>query len=304
MPKIVYEEKRFSKKSLVMIAHADAIIEEYARQGYDLTVRQLYYQFVSRDLLANNEKSYKSLINLVSDARRAGLIDWDRIVDRTRFVRGPQMWEQPADIVDDCAYTYDVDWWAEQHSRVEVWIEKDALVGVLQNACREWHCPYFSCRGYVSDSEIWGSAQRMMATCHKGQGVIVLHLGDHDPSGIDMSRDIEERLRMFSRCNSDSIEVRRIALTMDQVEEVQPPPNPAKTTDSRFKDYQEKYGDESWELDALDPTYISKLIAAEMRTVIDEAAWKRAEDLRDEGRKELATVAASMRGEEPPNEEE
>lgn len=293
MPLIQYETDKIKGKNRQVVDQANDIIREYSVQGYDLTLRQLYYQFVARDLLANNMKSYKRLGKIISDARRMGLIDWDYIVDRTRFVRGPQSWSSPAEIVESCAAQYDVDWWADQDSRVEVWIEKDALVGVLQTACAPWHCPYFSCRGYVSDSEIWASAQRMSSIARKGQTTIVLHLGDHDPSGVDMSRDIEERLLLFAS-RKDSIEVRRVALTMPQIEEVEPPPNPAKTTDSRFRQYAAKYGDESWELDALDPTYISKLIAAEMGKVINKKHWKRAEEQRDAGRAELAKVAENF----------
>lgn len=292
---IQYAAKRFTADTLAVIASANAIIDEYAGQGYDLTLRQLYYQFVSRDLLANNDKNYKRLGNIISDARRAGLVDWDRIVDRTRFIRSPRMWDSPASIVEACAQQFDVDWWAEQSVRVEVWIEKDALVGVLETACAPWHCPYFSCRGYVSDSEIWASAQRMEQVAKRGkQRTVVLHLGDHDPSGCDMSRDIQERLWMFSGCGRREIEVRRVALTMPQIEEVKPPPNPAKATDSRFEEYREKYGDESWELDALDPTYIGNLIAREMTALIKTPAWERAKQARDAGRARLVELADSM----------
>lgn len=296
MATIQYIKKRFSGESKAIVDHANVIIEEYAAQGYDLTLRQLYYQFVSRDLLANNDKSYKRLGNIISDARRAGLVDWDRIVDRTRFIRNPAQWDSPSSMVSACADQYDVDWWEMQLTRPEVWIEKDALVGVLETACEPWHCSYFSCRGYVSDSEIWSSAQRMSKNFRdNGQSTVVFHLGDHDPSGIDMSRDIEDRLRLF--CDPEAVQdvaVKRIALTMVQVKEVDPPPNPAKITDARFISYQELYGDESWELDALDPTYIGNLIAKHMDTLIDVDEWMEAEKRRDGGRERLREIADSM----------
>ena len=102
-----------------------------------------------------------------------------------------------------------------------------------------------------------------------GQKIVILHLGDHDPSGIDMSRDIRDRLKIFGV----KVEFERLALNMDQVTEYNPPPNPAKVTDSRFKGYQDLYGDESWELDALDPAVLVSLIQDNIADYRDEAAW-------------------------------
>lgn len=289
MPLIEYVTKRFSAEHRQVIDQANQIINEYARQGYDLTLRQLYYQFVARDFIPNNDRSYKRLGNIISDARRAGLIDWERIVDRTRYVREPASWSGPNAIVSACAQQFSIDFWANQPFYPEVWVEKDALVGVLEVACQPWNCAYFSCRGYTSDSEAWAAARRLDAQKRKGKTPIIFHLGDHDPSGIDMSRDIKSRLMLFSRVGG--LEVRRIALTMEQIEEVNPPPNPAKQTDSRFADYEERYGDESWELDALSPTYIGDLIAAQMESIIDQDAWEQSVARRDEGRRLLTEVS-------------
>lgn len=288
MPKILYVPKTFNADHQQMIDRANTIIAEYRRQGYDLTLRQLYYQFVSRDFLANNDKNYKKLGNVISDARRAGLVDWEAIVDRTRNLRTHTGWRSPAAIVRACAAQFDVDWWEHQTHHVEVWIEKDALIGVLERACEEWRCGYFSCRGYTSDSEVWGAGQRLIQARGRGKKPVILHLGDHDPSGIDMTRDIGDRLEMFS---GRAVEIRRLALNMDQVEQYEPPPNPAKTTDARFGEYQRTYGDESWELDALDPTTITDLIATEMRTLIDNDAWEECQRRRDEGREQLSRVS-------------
>lgn len=289
MPVIEYVPKRFSSEHQEVIDRANAIIAEYAAQGYDLTLRQLYYQFVSRDFLANNDRSYKRLGGIISDGRRAGLIDWERIVDRTRNVHEPSTWTGPHAIVSACASQFSIDFWADQPYYPEVWVEKDALIGVLEVACEPWQCAYFSCRGYTSDSEVWGAAQRLDRHKRQGQTPIVFHLGDHDPSGIDMSRDIKDRLNLFSR--RGGFTVKRIALTMDQINELHPPPNPAKQTDSRFVDYQEQYGDESWELDALNPTYIGELIATEMRAIIEQEEWDTAIERRDEGRRLLTEVS-------------
>lgn len=291
MPRICYVEKRFNAKSVARIRAANTIIAEYMAAGFELTLRQLYYQFVARDLIPNTEKSYKNLGDLISDARLAGLIDWDAIQDRNRFLRGNPHWESPDEIVQACADQYRVDLWAGQSYRPEVWVEKDALVGVVEKACRPLDVPFLSCRGYTSQSEMWRAGRRLKHYAEvTGQTPIVIHLGDHDPSGIDMTRDITERLCMFAE---QDIEVRRIALNMDQIEEYSPPPNPAKVTDSRFEAYRERYGDESWELDALEPQVIVDLIEETINEIRDERPWKRAVRRQDEGREQLQSVAGN-----------
>ena len=160
-------------------------IAEYAAQGYDLTLRQLYYQFVSRDLLPNRQSEYKRLGDIINDARLAGLVDWEAIVDRTRNIRALSHWSDPASIVKAAANSFAVDKWADQPKRVEVWIEKDALVGVFEPVCEELDVPLFSCRGYTSQSEVWGAAQRLEKYLMADQEVVILHIGDHDPSGLD-----------------------------------------------------------------------------------------------------------------------
>lgn len=269
-------EKSFYQRSLTMIDQANAIIREYQAQGFTLTLRQLYYQFVARDLLPNKQRSYDNLGNLISDARLAGLIDWDAIEDRTRFLRGHRTYNSPSQAVDELAQQYRIDMWRDQSIRVEVWIEKDALLGVIERICSEYDVNYFACRGYASQSELYAAGQRMKRRwLHEQQTTLVLHLGDHDPSGIDMTRDNEDRLLMFS--GHASIEVHRIALNMDQVEQYDPPPNPTKLTDSRSNEYIERFGEECWELDALSPKVIEDVLREHIVGAIDERIWNERE---------------------------
>jgi hypothetical protein len=118
--------------------------------------------------------------------------------------------------------------------------------------------------------------------------VVIIHLGDHDPSGVDMTRDIADRLSMFAESD---IEVNRIALNMDQIEEFNPPPNPAKITDSRSGPYIELYGTSSWELDAIEPATLSQLIADTVENYIDEDAMAQARDRQDDARADIAILA-------------
>jgi len=277
-PRIAYIEKSFRADSLETIEHARRIIEEYEADGYTLTLRQLYYQFVARDLIPNRVKEYKRLGGLVNDARLAGLIDWEAIEDRTRNLESLPHWRDPAHIVASVARQFQVDRWNSQPYRVEVWIEKEALAGVFERVCDELDVPYLSCRGYTSQSEMWSAAQRLLGYYQQGQTPVILHFGDHDPSGIDMTRDISDRMEVFGA----PVRVERLALNMDQVERWSPPPNPAKTTDSRFEGYLLRYGDESWELDALEPRTLAGLVRSRVMELVDVDAWEEADrEIRD-----------------------
>lgn len=294
MPKIRYTDMTLSAAKLAIIVQANRIIEEYAAQGFDLTLRQLYYQFVARDLIPNQPKEYKRLGDVINDGRLAGLIDWDAIVDRTRMLRSVSHWNDPSAIVHGASEQFRVDKWAAQPYRVEVWIEKDALVGVISGVCRDLDVPYFSCRGYTSQSEMWAAGMRLKAYTRaktnggRKQTPLILHFGDHDPSGIDMTRDITDRLELFM----GGLEVRRLALNFAQVEQYDPPPNPEKLTDSRVGAYIKRFGKESWELDALNPATLAALIRDEITALLDEDAWDAAVEEETQARAQLATIAA------------
>ena len=288
MPKIIYEDKNFTNKTLAVIHQAEDIIIEYQAQGFSLTLRQLYYQFVARGFIENTERDYKRIGNIISDARRAGMIDWDAIEDRTRYLRTVSSWDSPQSILGAARDSYHRDLWKNQAVRFEVWIEKDALVGVIQGVCEALDVPYFSCRGYVSDSEMWEAGMRVRRHNRNGQRVVMLHLGDHDPSGIDMTRDIKARIGLFS--GYGDFEMQRIALTMEQIEDQGPPPNPAKITDSRFAGYAAEYGEESWELDALEPSFIVRLIEEGVFAERDVDRLEQATKVQEEDRAKIAKV--------------
>lgn len=288
MPKIKYQDFNFRPATLELIETANRIIAEYQAQGFDLTLRQLYYQFVSRDIIPNTQKSYNKLGCVVNDARLAGMIDWDAIVDRTRELRTLAHWDDPSDIVEACSKQFNLDRWDGQKYRPEVWIEKDALVGVFERVCRELDVPLFSCRGYTSQSEMWVAAQRMLGYRKKKQIPIVFHFGDHDPSGKDMSRDIQDRIALFT---GNQLNFERLALNMNQVEQYGPPPNPAKITDSRANGYIAEFGGQSWELDALEPTVLARLVRDAVEGVVEKDKMDEAirEQLKD--RETLSLVA-------------
>lgn len=303
MPKIRYEAVNLRPETRAIIEIADGLALQYQSAGYDLTLRQLYYRFIAKDLFPeswidreynekngldpetkNTVKNYKRLGEIVQKGRRAGLIDWSVIVDRTRNLERVAAWTSAEDALEAIASQFKFDRWLAQPTYVEVWYEKDAVSGIMERVAESFRVPSFSCRGYTSDSEVWGAAQRLRMIgageprLFRGteveprkRDIVILHFGDHDPSGIDMTRDIGERLRLFGAPRS--LDIRRLALNMDQVEEYNPPPNPAKETDSRYRNYAIEHGDESWELDALEPEVLSGLVEKELVSIIDRPDW-------------------------------
>ena len=289
MPRIAYIEKRFTPASLAIIETANAIITEYAAQGFDLTLRQLFYQFVARGLIPNTDREYHRMGGIINNARLAGYIDWDAICDRTRFLRSNSHWDEPADIIRSAAKSFQLDKWEKQEYRPEVWIEKDALIGVIENICTKLDVPCISTRGYISQSEMWNASQRMLSHIENGQTPYIFHLADHDPSGIDMSADILKRMAVFEI--REDISFNRLALNMDQVEEYNPPPNPTKYSDSRSERYIIEFGEESWELDSLEPSALTSLIKDAISEIRDDAAWNEDRDKEDEAKEQISVIS-------------
>jgi hypothetical protein len=296
MPRIKYRNLSFQPKTLQLIQQANEIAAEYGRQGFSLTLRQLYYRFVARDLIPNTMRSYKNLGNAINNARYAGLFDWSWLTDRTRNATGGDSGYTPGhpeEVINPAVYH--VTQWEGQPERVEVWVEKDALIDVIQRAAGGLRATTFSCRGYTSSSEIWAAAQRIEGYFDDPdvEHVTILHLGDHDPSGIDMTRDIGERVLEFIAGDygrHTDVDIKRIALNMDQIEQYDPPPNPAKETDSRFQAYLDQYGEESWELDALEPNVLVQLIRDEISPLIDSDLWDARRAIAAEGQATLRAV--------------
>jgi len=266
---------RLSERTLETIGYANSILAEYEARGHQMTLRQLYYQFVARGLTGgvNTKAQYDRIGNILNEGRLRGLVSWTALEDRGRNLRGVRTYDNIHECLSGAAHSYKTDLWADQQWRPEVWIEKEALVGVIGNICARLRVDFYATKGYNSQSEQWRAGQRFARYVRKGQRPIVFHLGDHDPSGIDMTRDNQERLSMFT---GTPVIVQRLALNMAQVEEFNPPPNPTKETDSRSDWYRSEYGDECWELDALEPTYIENLIKESILKVRDEARWDEA----------------------------
>lgn len=272
---ICYIPKIFSKPHMQVIEWVEGILAEY--KGYKLTVRQMYYQLVAKDLIKNNQRSYDRIVGIVGDARLAGVLPWTSFEDRGRNLRGHRTFNNAQDAFIDSCKRYKVDLWAGQQYRPEVWVEKQALEGVIGEICNELRVDFFATKGYNSLSEQWAAGQRMSRYVQKGQTPIIFHFGDLDPSGWDMTRDNRDRLSMFAGV---PVTVVRLGLNMDQVQQYDPPPNYVKVNaygeyaDSRAKAYVERFETEqSWELDALSPRVIHDIIRENVMRLRDEELW-------------------------------
>jgi hypothetical protein len=297
--------KNFKNDALVMINTINNILSDYEAQGYDLSLRQLYYQLVSKNIVENTERSYKNVGVLVSDARLAGLIDWDMIKDRGRVMAKNPHWDDPKDFVESVANHYRFDIWHDQTNYVEVMVEKQALEGVLMPVCKEMDVPFTANKGYTSSSAVYEASRRFINKWNEGRELHVIYLGDHDPSGIDMTRDVLDRLDLFVKTSTgreeeigpnevEAVNVHRIALNMDQVRVLNPPENPAKLTDSRAEGYIKRFGRKSWELDAIEPRQLASLVRNAITGLLDIKKFNASVKKMNEDRAKLLKFAKTL----------
>lgn len=270
MAKIKFRDVRLSKSNKERLDAINGIIIEYQKEGYKLTLRQLYYQLVSRDVIPNKQSEYSKLSNLLKEGRMGGIVDWDAIEDRLRQPSKPSSWDTPQDAMESLIAQYKLPRMEGQHNYIEVWVEKDALSGVLKRVTQKYHIPILVNRGYSSASAMFDAYNRFRNGIEEiianeesdGANVIIFYLGDFDPSGMDMIRDIEDRIREFATKHFEyfPLSVIPIALTKEQIRKYNPPPNPAKRTDPRANKFIEEHGATSWEVDALPPNVLNKLL--------------------------------------------
>ena len=265
MKQVFREKLSLNKANQKRLETINEIIEEYADQGYVLTLRQLYYQLVSRDIIPNAKKEYAKLSGLLVKGRMAGVVDWSAIEDRTRTPFVPYWVHNIEDAINDTVRQFRFDRQRDQDVYIELWVEKDALSGVLKKITSKYHINLMVNKGYSSCSAMHDAFKRLKRQNDNGKETHILYLGDHDPSGLDMIRDVREILEEFGVYPL----VKQIGLTMKQIKEFNPPPNPAKITDPRAKWYLAEYGNVSWEVDALNPKVLHQLVKDNVEKLID-----------------------------------
>ncbi len=286
--KEAFRSEKVSKVKAAFIEIVNQILTEYSGAGYRLTLRQLYYQLVSRNYIPNTVQEYSKLSRILVFARMNGLTDWNHIEDRIRRPYIPFWVTGIRDAVQTIVHAYRLDRQKGQPEHIEVWTEKDAVSNILKRVTERYHVKLMVNRGYSSCSAMKEAFDRMDG-CEKK--VVILYVGDHDPSGLDMVRDIEDRLREFGLID---FEVEHVALTRDQIDQFQPPPNPAKITDPRSDWYIREHGEESWELDALRPEVLEKIVKKAVESHVDEDVFYRMIDQEQEDKRRLEEFAEGM----------
>lgn len=293
MSRIRFKDYRFQRRSLELLGWCEGVIQRYQEQGLKLTLRQLYYQLVVQNVIGNREQEYKNLGNLVSRGRLAGVLDWNAIEDRIRQPTTPLDFSGPSGLIRSAIHWYKLDRWANQDEYVELWVEKDALAGVLAPIAEERHITLMVNRGYSSQSAMYDASNRFFMYSDQGRTCTILYLGDLDPSGEDMVRDIDERLNLVF---GSPVNVVKVAITPEQVEEYNPPPNPAKMTDSRAARYVMEHGYESFEVDALPPEVLRTLINDAVDRHVDKAMFDEVLDQEETDKERLEEIALDLEG--------
>ncbi|QCW20363.1 hypothetical protein [Flavobacterium phage FPSV-S1] len=258
-----FRKTSLNAKSVAHLNVINAIIEDYQAQGYKLTLRQLYYQLVSKNVIANNDQEYKKLSRVLTEGRVAGIVDWDSIEDRLRRPQNVYTVEDIKDALEDTVTQYRLNRQRDQNVFVEVLVEKDAISNVLKRVTEKYGVNILVNRGYGSVTAMYDAYSRYRSALkYKNiDKVVILYIGDHDPSGLDMIRDINARVTEMLDQDFDGVfEIKPIALTKKQIKQYNPPPNPAKITDSRSDGYIALHGASSWEVDALPPEVLDKIL--------------------------------------------
>ena len=265
--------------------HAYEIAGEY---DGNLTVRQLYYQLVAQGFIPNSQESYKRIVSILTDARLSGDFPFEWLLDRTREARPGKFTGNQDDVAGALSNTADglrnapEEWlwrdrWYGQPMHVSVWVEKEALSGVFEAPCEELGVAWFVLRGYSSLSALSQCVDNLSEAYVAGhiEEATVLYFGDHDPDGWEIPRSAERNVEAIANVRGielPPITFHRVALNSDQIRRFKPPPFPAKESSSRFESYIREHGlRDAWELDALRPDVLTKLIRDSVAEHFDRA---------------------------------
>jgi len=270
-------------------------------EGQPMTVRQVYYQLVSRQVIENSRSAYQGVSRLLVDARRSGEIPWDWIEDRLRRPRTPSMWTDLPEFFQTVRRSYRRDVWSDQPRYLEVWLEKDALSGIFEDVLDPYGVTLNVGRGYDGWSSIHSAAQRYRRRQAGGRQTSILYFGDFDPSGEDMVCSLRKRLADCG-CTPERLKVAR---TRADSERYQLPADCTKATDTRQAGFVDKYGDVAVELDALPGLVLRDRVESEVVARMDSAALDETRRMEGEDIETLGRVLATVgRGVTAPEEDE
>jgi len=297
--KQAFREQRITPKRAAQITLVNDILEEYAAEGYRLTLRQIYYQHVARGIIENKKSEYNKVMKTLEIGRYNGLIDWDMIEDRTRIPRLDYFVASIQNALEDTVEYFKYDRQKGQPYHMEIWTEKDAVSGILARVASSYHIKLLIDRGYISHSTIYRSYKKILAEtmvfaeANAGRVSRILYVGDHDPSGLDMPRDIEEKLKGFG-LTDDDFKIIHVAVTRKQVERYRLPENPAKITDPRARKYIVEHGRSSWEVDALKPKVLHKIVDDAVMDYLDLERFNKMVQKEEKDKKKLKRMVKKI----------
>lgn len=251
-----------------------------------MTVRQVYYCAVSCGLIAKTEDAYKVVKRLLVEMRRGGAIPYRWLADRTRFVRRPQTFTCIEAALHHAAHSYRRSLWQELDERVEVWLEKDALAGVLIEVTNRFDVPLMVTRGYASLSFLHDAAEQIAA---EGKPTTIYYFGDLDPSGVDIPVKVKRELRAFAP--DIDIEIEVVAVTRQLAKDWKLPTRPTKASDSRSSSFE---GD-SVEVDAIPPAKLRELCRQRLEAHVSPQMLEQHEAFEASEREALAAFAGTFR---------
>jgi hypothetical protein len=256
-----------SHKTLALIEEAHAVLEAHR----PMTLRQLHYQLVSKQVIENTQSQYGALMRAMVKARLSGEIPWEWMEDRLRKPRHVSMWNGLTDFGDTVVSSYRKNVWATQPRLMEVWLEKDALSGIFADILDRYGVTLCVGRGYDGWDSINSAAKRYARwTDREGTHPQILYFGDFDPSGEDMVRSLKARLiELMGEEGPYGFRITKCALTPEDIEQYELPPDFTKAGDRRSAKHIARHGDVAVELDALPLDVLEERIESAIKEHMD-----------------------------------
>jgi hypothetical protein len=252
-----------------------------------ITVRHLFYRLVGLGMIPKTESAYQLLGRHLSKWRRSEEIPWSSFADNTRWhIRQPSF-DGVQDALNNTVETYRRNLWATQPYYVEVWVEKDAIAGIVAETANAFGVPVFVCRGFASLSSLYSAANTFKQAIENEKTVTIFHLGDHDPSGVAAGESVRRAFR-----DDFDVDLRfiRVAVTEEQIQQLSLPTRPTKMHSTHAKNWT---GGESVELDAMPPVEIKHLVETCITELIDLDQWNTLKNTEGMERETLKQICAN-----------
>jgi hypothetical protein len=251
----------------------EAAVQDILFRYHPQTARQIYYQMTVRKLVEKTESGYRQVIDLSINMRKSGRIPYEFIVDNTRSVAKPSTFDNVDEVLTTIVGCYRKALWSGRPSRIQVWLEKDALASVIEPITAKYDVPLFVARGYSSLSFLHNDAKPIVeGWAAAGLPITVLHLGDFDPSGRDAARKIGEDLREF--CPGAELDFIELAVTTEQIDRWNLPSRPNKINDPRTKAFERRHSRQSTELDAIPAQHLREIVEDALREHLPDHVYE------------------------------